>query len=180
MTWQSLDVQASRRRRYKKSKRTKSLSALSTFRHEPAEVAPSSDLRSVGFTPAGRYDVAVGGARLADPAVLARARQSSGRERRRSARPRRRMRWWRGRSTAARLWRTRQKITEGVDGGREGHEGRRRQSIELVIGRSEPGRRVGARAWTTAAPKAPGQTPAGADWQSCDRPKGPEQPTSIG
>jgi hypothetical protein len=86
-----------RRRSYTTSETSKSSSALSTSKHGPALAARLVDLRSDGSSRSvpvaalGRHeDVVEGGARLADHAVLARARESGGRKRPPWARPWRR------------------------------------------------------------------------------------------
>jgi len=186
MTWLPLATTASRWRRYRKSKRPKSLSALSTFRGGPA-AAPRFVRPEVGRI------ISIDAGRCL---CLARPRGRRWRSPRRPRSPRacEAVGWSREAiiGTAMRAHRAAAGALDGGEAmanrakshrrcrrGREGHKGALRQSIELLIGCRESGRRVGARAWKGTAAKAPGQAPAGAAGLPPAR-QGAEQPTSRG
>ena len=117
-------------------------------------MSAASDLRSAGSFPLRNRATPFGDEFRPDPAVLARETQAISRSEGGGQR--------------------RYCVAEGgLDdpGGRVGQAGNRQspqhlpkrpqpQTLELVIGRFMPERRVGARAWTTTPPKAQGQAPA--------------------
>lgn len=125
-----------------------------TFVYRSTAMRAASDLRSAGSALLRDGTRAFGGEFRADPAVLARetqavSRSEGGSERHRGV------------------------AVGGVDdiGARVGQAGNRQsrqrlprgpqpQTLELVIGRFMPERRVGARAWSMTPPNAPDQAPA--------------------
>lgn len=128
-----------------------------TFVYRSTAMLGTSDLRSVGSSLLHDGGTAFDGEFRADPAVLAREAQTVSRAEGSGERDKA---WPLLASMTSGLGSDRLESVKVACANRQGREGPQPQTLELVIGRFKPGRRVGTRAWPTPPPKAPSQAPA--------------------